>query len=34
MELANGLATWENHNLKFMIKRPLIKSEKDVVIDG
>jgi hypothetical protein len=34
MELANGLATCENQNLKFKIKRPLVKIEKDVVIDG
>jgi hypothetical protein len=34
MELARGLAACENQNLKFIIKRSLVKSEKDVVIDG
>jgi hypothetical protein len=34
MELAKGLATCKKQNLKFKIKRPLVKSEKDVVIDG
>jgi hypothetical protein len=34
MELANGLAACENQNLKFKKKRPLVKSEKYVVIDG
>jgi hypothetical protein len=33
MELANGLATCENQNLKFKIKRPLVKGEMGVVID-